>query len=65
MLNINNLYLKGVSPLCNMHRFVMRYGPFQRPKSTISCSNMGLIGLRNGLYHNVKLINSDYVIGYM
>ena len=65
MLNINDLCLKNVFPLCNMHRFVMRYGPFQGLKSTISCTNMGLIGLRNGLYHNVKLINSDYVIGYM
>ena len=65
ILNINNLNLRDILSLCEKHHFGMRNGPFQRPKSTISHLNMGLIGLRNGLYHNVKLINSDYVIGYM
>ena len=65
MLNINDLYLIGVSLRCNMHHFVMRNGPFQGPKSTISYPDMGFVASQNGQYHKVEQIISDYVIGYI
>ena len=64
-LNVNNLCLKVISTLCNMHHFGMRNGPFQGMKSTISHHEIGFFGLRYGQYQNARLIFSDYVIGYM
>ena len=65
MLNINHLYLKGISPLCKKHHFGMRNRPFRRLKSTISQSNMGFFAWRNGQYQNVKRAFPDYVMGYI
>ena len=65
ILNINNLYLKGILSLCNMHHFSMWNGPFQMAKCTISHSNMGFFGTRNGQYQKTECIFSDYVIGYI
>ena len=65
ILNINNLYLKGILSFCNMHHFGLRNGPFQGPKSTILHPKMGFFGTRNGQYQKTECIFSDYVIGYI
>ena len=59
LLNINELYLRGISPHCKKHHFVLRNGPFQRLKSTISHPKMGLIAPRNRQYRKAKCIISD------
>ena len=65
LLNINELHLKGIFPHCKKHHFVLRNGPFQRLKSTISHPKMGLIASRNRQYRKAKCIISDYGMGYM
>ena len=65
ILNTNNLYLRGISPLCEKAHFGMQKGPFQRPKWPISHPNMGFIALRNGQYRNTKRTFPDYVMGYI
>ena len=65
VLNINDLYLKGISSFCNMHRFGLRNGLFRRLKSTISHPEMGFIASRNGQYRKAKCIFSDYDMGYI
>ena len=43
----------------------LQYAPFQMAKCTISHSNMGFFGTRNGQYQKTECIFSDYVIGYI
>ena len=65
ILNINYLYLNGVSRFCNKHHFDMQKGPYWGLKSTISHPEMGLIRLRNRHYQKAKRSFSDYVTGYI
>ena len=65
ILNINDLCLRGILSFCEKHRFVMRNGPFQGPKNSISHPNIGFFASWNGLFRKAKLIFSDYVTGYV
>lgn len=65
ILNINNLYLKGVLSSCEKHHFDMRNGLYWRLKWTISHPNIGFIRLQNGQYQNAIFIVLDYVMGYI
>ena len=64
-LNINDLYLKGISSLCKKHHIGLRNGLYWEMKSTISHPEMGLIALRNGQYQKAEWIISDYDTGYI
>ena len=65
ILNINNLRLRDILSLCKKHHSIIRYGPYQGLKCTISYLYMGLIVWWNGQYQNVIRFISDYAIGYM
>ena len=65
VLNINNLCLRGISPLCKKHHFGLQNGPFRRLKSTISHPEMGFIAPRNGQYQKAERTFPVYDIGYM
>ena len=65
LLNVNNLYLRGISSHCKKHHFGLRNGPYWRPKSTISHPEMGFFALRNGLYRKAERTFPDYIMGYI
>ena len=65
MLYVNDLYLRGISSLCEKHHFGLRNGLYWRPKSTISHPETGFIATRNGLFRRAESIFSDYVMGYV
>ena len=65
ILNTSNLYLRGISSLCEKAHFVMQNGLFQMAKWPISHPNMGFIALRNGPYRKTKRTFPDYDMGYI
>ena len=65
LLNVNNLYLKGILLFCKKHHFALQNGPYWRLKSTISHPKIGFFAMRNRQYQKAKRVISDYDIGYI
>ena len=65
ILDIRDLYLRGISSHCKKHHFGLWNRPFRRLKCTISHPKMRYFAPWNGQYWNATWTFLEYVTGYM